>query len=154
MWLQSIKLFNGEYFAVFEPRTWTGLLRAFTSAVRAAIFSGPAYCQLAAGTVSDSVNHVAASFVDPRNSEAGAPSRFLQGQYKSYQNLDKNLKEQKAITVSALLKCMPTSSCLSQHQPRKPRPAWRSEPSFSQCRPANMSMSPEPDEPNPCDSKT
>jgi hypothetical protein len=47
----------------------------------AARFSGPAYCQLAACTVSDSVNHVAASFVEagfpgPRLSEAGAPSRL------------------------------------------------------------------------------
>jgi hypothetical protein len=92
--------------AAFEPRT--RLLGAFASAVRTARFSGPAYCQLAAGTVSDSVNHVAASFVeagfpDPRQSEAGAPSRFLLRQYKSYRNLDKNLKQQKAITASVLL---------------------------------------------------
>jgi hypothetical protein len=97
MWLQSIKLFDDEYLAAFEPRNRTRLLGAFASAVRAARFSGPAYCQLAAGIVSGSVNHVAASFVeagfpDPRLSEAGAPSRFLQRQYKSYRNLDKNLK--------------------------------------------------------------
>ena len=108
MWLQSVELFDHEYLAAFEPRTRTRLLGAFGSAVRAARFSGPAHCQLAAGTVSDSVNHVAASFVeagfpDPRVSETGAPSRFLQRQYKSYQNLDKNLRQQKAITASILL---------------------------------------------------
>jgi hypothetical protein len=51
---------------------------------------------------------VAASFVEagfpgPRQSETGAPSQFLHRQYKSYRNLDKNLKQQKAITASVLL---------------------------------------------------
>jgi hypothetical protein len=64
MWLQSVELFDDEYLAAFEPGNRTRLLGAFTSAVRAARFSGPAYCQLAAGTVSDSVNHVVASFVE------------------------------------------------------------------------------------------
>jgi hypothetical protein len=108
MWLQSVGLFDGKYLAAFEPRNRTRRLGAFASAVRAARFLGPAYCQLAASTVSDSVNHVAASFVeagfpDPRLSEAGAPSRFLQRQHKSYRNLNKNLKKQKAITASVLL---------------------------------------------------
>jgi hypothetical protein len=44
-----------------------------------------------------------AGFPDPQQSAAGAPSRFLQRQYKSYRNLDKNLKLQKAITASVLL---------------------------------------------------
>jgi hypothetical protein len=35
-----------------------------------------------------------AGFPDPRQSEAWAPSRFLQRRYKTYQNLDKNLKQQ------------------------------------------------------------
>jgi hypothetical protein len=63
-WLQSVELFDDEYLAAFGPRNRNRLLGAFASAVRAARFSGPAYCQLAAGTVSDSVNHVVASFVE------------------------------------------------------------------------------------------
>jgi hypothetical protein len=64
--------------------------------------------QLAAGTVSDAVDHVAAPFVDaglldPRQSAAGGPSRLLQRQYRNYRNLDKDLKQQKAITASILL---------------------------------------------------
>jgi hypothetical protein len=82
-------------------------LGGFTAAVRAARFSGASLVQLAAGTVSDAVNHVAVSFVeaglpDPRQSATGAPSRLLQRQYQNYRNLDKDLKQQKAITASIL----------------------------------------------------
>jgi hypothetical protein len=91
------------------PQTRTQLLGAFASAIRSARFSGPIHTQLASGTVSHTVNHVAASFVDagfndPRRTEVGGPSsRFLQRQYKCYKNLDANIKQQKAITASILL---------------------------------------------------
>jgi hypothetical protein len=37
---RSVELLDGEYLAAFEPRNRTQLLGAFTSAVRAARFSG------------------------------------------------------------------------------------------------------------------
>jgi hypothetical protein len=103
-----VELFDDEYLEAFQPRTRTRLLGAFAAAIRSAKFSGPAYTQLASGTVSDTVNHVAASFVDsgfadPRHTtDGGHSSRFLQRQYKCYKNLDKNIKQQKAITASIL----------------------------------------------------
>ena len=56
-----------------------------------------------------------AGFSNPRKSAAGAPSRFLQRQYKDYRNLDKNIEQQKAITASILLEMhthsrLPTST--------------------------------------------
>jgi hypothetical protein len=45
---------------------------------------------------------VDAGFPDPRHSEAGASSHFLQRIFKSYQGGDKNLKQQKAVTTSLL----------------------------------------------------
>jgi hypothetical protein len=108
-WLRTVELFDDTYLEAFQPRTRTRLLGAFASAIRSARFSGPTYPQLASGTVSDTVNNVAASFVeagfdDPRNTEVGgAPSRFLQRQYRCYKTLDKNVEQQKAITASILL---------------------------------------------------
>jgi hypothetical protein len=64
--------------------------------------SEPADDRLAAGTVTGSVDHVAAPFADPRHSDAGASSRFLQRIYKSYRDGDDNLKQQKAVTASLL----------------------------------------------------
>jgi hypothetical protein len=103
-----VELFDDEFLEAFLPRTRTRLLGAFASAIRSARFSGPTYTQLASGTVSDTVNHVAAAFVDagfndPRHTEVRGPSsRFLQRQYKCYKNLDANIKQQKAITASIL----------------------------------------------------
>jgi hypothetical protein len=104
-----VELFDDEYLEAFLPRTRTQLRGAFASAIRSARFSGPIHTHLASGTVSDTVNHVAASlkdagFNDPRRTEVGGPSsRFLQRQYKCYKNLDANIKQQKAITASILL---------------------------------------------------
>jgi hypothetical protein len=107
LWLKNIDLFDDEYLEAFEHRTRTRLLRVFAAAVRAGRFSTGAYDRLAASTVTGSVDHVAATFVDagrpdPRHSEAGASSRFLQRIYKSYQDGDDNLKQQKAVTASLL----------------------------------------------------
>jgi hypothetical protein len=91
-WLRTVELFNDEFLEAFLetflPQAWTRLLGAFASAIRFARFSGPTHTQLASGSVYDTVNHVAASFVnagfnDPRRTEIGGPSlRFLQRQYK------------------------------------------------------------------------
>jgi hypothetical protein len=102
--------FDNEFLEAFLPQTRTRLLRAFASAIQSARFSGPTQTQLASGTVSDTVNHVAASFVDagfndPGRTEVGGPSlRFLQRQYKCYKNLNANIKQQKVITASIILK--------------------------------------------------
>jgi hypothetical protein len=101
-------LFDDAYLEAIQPRTRTRLLGAFAAAIRYARFSGTAYCQLAAGTVSDTVNHVASTFVDagfadPRKHGDGASSRFLQRQYKCYRNLDADVKQQKVITASILV---------------------------------------------------
>jgi hypothetical protein len=108
LWLRSVELFDDEYLEAFQPRTRTRLLGGFAAAVRAARFSGPAFVQLAAGSVADAVNYVAATFMeaglpDPRQSVTGTSYRCLQRQYKSYKNQDRDLKHQKAITASTLL---------------------------------------------------
>jgi hypothetical protein len=107
-WLDTVELFDDAYLEAFQPRTRTRLLGAFAAAIRSARFSSAAYCQLAAGTVSDTVNHVVSAFVDsgfadPRKHGDGASSRFLQRQYKCYRNLDADVKQQKAITASILV---------------------------------------------------
>jgi hypothetical protein len=107
-WLQQVELFDDEYLEAFQPKSRTRLIGAFAAAVRAARFSGAAYDQLAASTVSGTVNDVASAFVDagvpdPRQTESGATSRFLQRQYRSYRNSDANIKQQKALTASILL---------------------------------------------------
>jgi hypothetical protein len=108
-WLETVELFDDAYLEAFQPQTRARLLGAFAAAIRSARFSSAAYCQLAAGTVSDTVNHVAAAtfvdsgLADPRKHGDGASSRFLQRQYKCYQNLDTDVKQQKAITASILV---------------------------------------------------
>jgi hypothetical protein len=107
-WLETVELFDDAYLESVQPQTRKRLLGAFAAAIRSARFSGTAYCQLAAGRVSDTVNHVASTFVDagftdPRKHSDGTSSRFLQHQYKCYRNLDADVKQQKAITASILV---------------------------------------------------
>jgi hypothetical protein len=52
---------------------------------------------------------VDAGFPDPRQSQSGAPSHFLQRLYRCYRVLDKNVTKLKAITASILVNMLETA---------------------------------------------
>jgi hypothetical protein len=86
------------------------MLGAFAAAVRDTRFSRPAYCQLAVGAVTDSVNHVASAFMDAGllDPETPLPPPLLAfytagASTRATATSRKNLKQQKAIPASILL---------------------------------------------------
>ena len=120
-WLQLLDIleFKDDPYLVTIPEPWqhTILISAFTQALREANFSASAFTSLAEGTVQATVDYMAQAFRHgqrpyPRLDDDGKLLILLMQKYRGYHNLNKNVKQQKALLLIVLHQLIKTPSSI------------------------------------------
>lgn len=107
-YLDSIGLSHDYYLDSFTRAQQHKIMCAFAMAMRQARFSGPAYDQLAEGTIRGTISNVCSTFRDsgrlnPTKDDDGQLSFILSRLFRAFRNEDPNEVQQKAVPPCVVL---------------------------------------------------